>query len=274
MTIAAGLYAALVPFGFAVAAMWIAARLLPRARTLDLGARVLAGVFLAGVAAAWTGRFAEAGHLPLFGTYESALSLALATMIAATLWDRFGRGGPVAPLACLVSAALLAHGAAFDTTPYALTISERSWVVDVHAVLAWAAFGALAVATILALVIVVRPGDGDGRAAALTGALSIGFFGLSGMLVSGSVYKFLLFGRAWSFDPIEVLGFATWLCYGTLLHLRLMARWDARRLAVWSLAAFALLVVSYRVIVYFPPWSTYHIFDMDRRVHVVGGEDR
>ncbi|NIP15989.1 MAG: hypothetical protein GWN02_07605, partial [Gemmatimonadetes bacterium] len=73
---------------------------------------------------------------------------------------------------------------------------------------------------------------------------------------------------AWSFDPIETLGFVAWMAYGTLLHLHLMAGWEGRRLASWCAALFVLLTVSYRAIVYFPPSSTYHIFDMDLRIHV------
>ena len=61
-----------------------------------------------------------------------------------------------------------------------------------------------------------------------------------------------------------------WIAYGTLLHMHLFAAWRGRRLAAWCLGLFALLVVSYRGIVYFPPVSTYHIFDMNLRIHVVG----
>jgi ABC-type transport system involved in cytochrome c biogenesis permease subunit len=92
------------------------------------------------------------------------------------------------------------------------------------------------------------------------------------MLASGSFYKFLLFGRAWSFDPVETLGLVAWVSYGTLLHLYLFSGWEGRRLAAWCLALFVLLTVTYRGIVYFPSWSTYHIFDMDLRLHVVGAE--
>ncbi len=90
----------------------------------------------------------------------------------------------------------------------------------------------------------------------------------------GSLYKFLLFGKAWSFDPIETLGFCAWVAYGTLLHMDLMAGWGGRRLAGWCLGTFVLLVVSYRAIVYFPSWSTYHILDMDIRTHVTGDSTR
>ena len=92
------------------------------------------------------------------------------------------------------------------------------------------------------------------------------------MLASGSFYKFLLFGTAWTFDPIEILGFVAWVAYGTLLHMVLFAGWDGRRLAAWCFGLFFILVVSYRGIVYFPAWSTYHIFDMDLRIHLTGDE--
>jgi len=222
------------------------------------------------LAATWMLRIRTSGHLPLFGTYESALSLGLAVMITAIAWESAGRLRLViTPLAALAAAALLAQGERFDPTPYALTISERSWVVDVHAVAAWFAFGVLGVNSFVALWLVLRRG-GSTRVEDrwLVISLQVGFLLHTGMLISGSVYKFLLFGSAWSFDPIESLGIVSWMAYGTLLHLHLFSGWSGRRLAGWCLAVFALLVVSYRCIVYFPPWSTYHILDMDRRIHL------
>lgn len=230
------------------------------------------GLTVAAVAV-WGLRWRTAGHLPLFGTYESALSLAVAVLLAAaalrlaTPWAQ-----RIWPVACGVAAGLIAHGARFDPTVFPLTISERSWVVDVHAVVAWAAFGALAANVGLAIWILVggtaaeAPEAGPGRWLGRT--LTVGFALHSAMLVTGSFYKFLLFGRAWSFDPIETLGLVAWLAYGTVLHLHLFAGWEGRRLAAWCLGLFLILLISYRGIVYFPAWSTYHIFDMDLRMHV------
>ena len=62
-------------------------------------------------------------------------------MLAALLVQRRVTGAGVWPVACGVAAALVAHGSLYDPTIYALTISERSWVVDIHAIVAWAAFG-------------------------------------------------------------------------------------------------------------------------------------
>lgn len=244
-----------------------------RARRLREGLPAVTGLaMLIATAAVWGRRAWVAGHLPLFGTYESSLSLALATLLVPLAFGiRRPRVPAVWPFASAVAGLLLAHGARFDPTVYALTISERSLAVDVHAILAWLAFGALTANAALATVAVAR-GDGpvDGP---LARTLSVGFALHSGMMASGSFYKFLLFGTAWSFDPIESLGFVAWIAYGTLLHMHLMAGWSGRRLGAWCLALFAILVVSYRGIVYFPAWSTYHVFDMDLRIHLTGSEE-
>jgi ABC-type uncharacterized transport system permease subunit len=170
-----------------------------------------------------------------------------------------------------LAAALLAHGLGFDASLFPLTISERSWIVEVHAIVAWAAYGCLAVNAAVALSL-RWSGDTPAVRRLLAFTLGLGFLLHSAMLASGSFYKFLLFGSAWSFDPIETLGLVVWLSYGTLLHLHRLAGWDGRRLAGWCLSLFVLLTVSYRAIVYFPAWSTYHIFDMDLRMHVTPSE--
>jgi ABC-type transport system involved in cytochrome c biogenesis permease subunit len=222
----------------------------------------------------WIVRWNLAGHLPLFGTYESSLSLAVAVLLGGALARlRYSRPVGIWPVACGATALLVAHGLRFDPTAYALTISERSWVVDVHAFLSWAAFGGLLVNAGFALLRLTDRTREDVRLDRLLAfSLSLGFVLHTGMLASGSFYKFLLFGSAWSFDPIETLGFVAWIAYGTLLHMHLFAGWEGRRLARWCIGLFVLLVVSYRGIVYFPAWSTYHIFDMDLRMHLPGPE--
>ncbi len=217
----------------------------------------------------WIARWLAAGHLPLFGTFESALSLVVAVYLAAAVArSRAGGQELVWVPASALCALLLAHGLGYSREIFALTISERSWVVDLHAIFAWAAFGVLALNAGLALLRLRRDPSLPDRW--LSFSLSLGFVLHTAMLASGSFYKFLLFGRAWSFDPIETLGFVAWVAYGTLLHLHLFAGWEGRRLAAWSLGLFVLLVVSYRGIVYFPAWSSYHILDMDLRMHLMG----
>ena len=238
------------------------------------GADFLGFAALAASLAVWSLRWSEAGHLPLFGTYESSLSLALAVLVATSVGRlRTAAGRALWPVGLGLSGGLVAHGLLYDRTIYGLTISERSWVVDVHAFVAWAAFGVLAVNFALAgWRLASDRTASESLDRALSRSLSLGFLLHSGMMASGSFYRFLVFGRAWSFDPIEALGLVAWLAYGTLLHMHLLGGWKGRRLALWSAWMFLILVVSYRGIVYFPAWSTYHIFDIDLRIHLTGSE--
>lgn len=270
---APGLTLLVVGLAAAAALLSLLAAFLPRRGRLRATADLAALATLALATANWGLRWWEAGHLPIFGTYESALSLAVATLAAALLVRYRGPGASAAwPLGCGVSALLLAHGLAFDTEAFALTISERSWVVDLHALAAWAAFGALAAHAGVGALRLRTRGEAPAIDSALATSLSLGFLLHTAMMASGSFYKFLLFGSAWSFDPIETMGLAAWMAYGTLLHMQLLAGWSGRRLARWGVGLFLLLIVSYRGIVYFPSWSTYHIFDMNLRIHLTGDQ--
>jgi len=278
--VTAWLYAgSLVACGAAGLAGWAGWLLANRPRA-PRTASILGALATVTVLAAWIARWVEAGHLPLFGTWESALSLALAVSLTASLaalstFRTLPEAPPRLPVWAVtgpVAAGVLAHGLRYDATVYALTISERSWVVDVHAVLAWAAFGGLTLNAAFALARLLRPGRTTAIDRRLSMSLRVGFLLHSAMLASGSLYKFLLFGEVWTFDPVEILGFIAWMAYGTVLHLHLLGRWEGRRLAAWCLGLFVLLLVSYRGLVYFPAWSTYHIFDMDLRIHITGSE--
>lgn len=230
-----------------------------------------AALVVAGVS--WGLRWREAGHLPLFGTWEGSLSLGFGVLLAVVASEEWTRlRGHLAAAGGLVAAGVVAHGALFSREPWALTISERSLVVDLHAVVSWLALGALAAHAGFAVAQLVTGAaarvDPDGRRLSLS--LQAGFLLQTAMIVTGSFYKFLLFGRAWSFDPVETMALLSWLAAGTVLHMHLFAGWNGRRLARWCLLNFGLLVLSYRLIVHFPPSSTYHIFDIDRRLHLSG----
>jgi ABC-type transport system involved in cytochrome c biogenesis permease subunit len=264
------LFVALIPACAIVVALGLLAWMKPGSAAARRAARIGGAGLLLLSLAAWVARWLAVGHMPLFGTYESSLSLALALIAVATLTRR---DGPVVAGSALLAGALLVHGFRFDPAGYALTISERSIFVDIHALFAWLAFGVLGLNAVLGALEIAGAARGTAGAGPwLARSLHWGFALHSAMMASGSFYKFLLFGTPWSFDPVETLGLLAWLAYGTLLHMHLFAGWEGRRLAGWCLFTFVLLVVSYRGIVYFPAWSTYHIFDMDLRIHLTGKE--
>ena len=209
----------------------------------------------------WGLRWYQAGHLPLLGTYESALALCVVILCAALILEQLSHSeAGVLPVACLLTSAAALHGMGFDAAAHSLPIYARSWAVQLHAVVAWSAFGVLALNAGLALRCVVLDAT-ERQSRWLARSLHWGFVLHSAMMVSGALSQLLLRGRAWSFDPVESLGMVAWLSYGALMHLHLRGGWSGRRLAWWCLLLFLVLVVSYRGIVSLPPGSTYHVFE-------------
>lgn len=239
-------------------------------RGLARVSRLLAVIMTVFATVAWSYRWYVSGHIPLFGTYESGLSLTTAVLGVALAWEiKTGGRVSVLPMASLIAGGILLHACRFDATIYPLTISEQSLVVDFHAFCAWIAMGFWSASAALSVRLCLGGDDAEKKIGRWFGwSIQTGFLAHSAMMASGALYRFLLFGSAWSFDPMETMGLTVWLGYGTLLHLRLLGRWPDRRIAAWNLFLFVLLLLSYRLIVYFPAWSSYHILDLNLRIHV------
>ncbi len=75
--------------------------------------------------------------------------------------------------------------------------------------------------------------------------ISGGFIFLGLMMVTGSLWSNQVKGSYWNWDPVEVWSMISWLVYGIYLHLRITMGWRNRRLALYSLAAVAIMIVSY-----------------------------
>jgi ABC-type transport system involved in cytochrome c biogenesis permease subunit len=78
----------------------------------------------------------------------------------------------------------------------------------------------------------------------MTGALLAGFLALCGTVVSGGVWAHRTIEEPWQSDP-KILGTLLILAfYGVALGLRQIRRWQARQLAIASLAGIAAIMVS------------------------------
>jgi cytochrome c-type biogenesis protein CcsB len=75
--------------------------------------------------------------------------------------------------------------------------------------------------------------------------ISGGFVFLGLMIVSGAFWSNQVKGTYWGWDPVEVWSLINWLVYGIYLHLRITMGWRNRRLALYSLAAAVVMIVSY-----------------------------
>lgn len=71
---------------------------------------------------------------------------------------------------------------------------------------------------------------------------TLAFLTLAVMLTSGAVWANYLWGKYWSWDPIENWSLISWLLYGIYLHLRRIHGWRGAKAAWFSFLALVVLV--------------------------------
>lgn len=227
---------------------------------------VLAGaLYLATGAISAGARWAVTGHPPIFGTFENTVAASWAVAAAATWLLARRRSGddPVVPrLLYGWGLALLAYGLFFSRTPLPLTISERSVMIDIHVLFAWASFAALLTSSMAGVARIVRrsPVTNVGNDAMVLRGLGLGFALLTTMIAVGSAYSYILFGDWYRWELVGASTMAAWLGYASSLHAHLMFGWRGRKLAWCAVAMLPLLLLV------FWSWSvfsgTYHYFDL------------
>lgn len=229
-------------------------------------------------------RWASVGHPPVFGAFENGLAGSWFVVLFSLII--FWRRRPLLNMNMAVSVmavAILWFGTRFDESKFPLTISERSLWVDFHVTLAWLAYAALTAAFILALAIIFQKERLFVRWAKSSPPVSVeelseefmaryvsyGFIMLTATLATGSYYEFLAFGHWWRWDPVESLTLACWFVLALFIHLKRSFGWRARPLAWLVVLSFALSIIIYWLLIYFPGGATFHIFDIGRREHVI-----
>ena len=74
--------------------------------------------------------------------------------------------------------------------------------------------------------------------------VGFGFVFWSTTIVMGAIWANQSWGRYWGWDPIETWSLVTWLCYGSLLHLRLFYRLSPRATAWVTVGCFGLSILT------------------------------
>lgn len=209
-------------------------------------------------------RSVEAGHLPIFGTFENTLTASVFLLAAAVLTSRARRTLGSWAWAVPWGLGLLLYGTRFSSDAIPLTISEQSLWVDVHVVFAWLAFSGLLLASTLSLSRVLGrafwglPADEADEYVART--LNLGFLALTATILIGAWYLYILFATFWRWDVVGTLSLAAWLGYGMVIHARYFYRLSGRGLAVAVLSVLPFLILMFWVWSVLP--GTYHYFDV------------
>ncbi len=74
---------------------------------------------------------------------------------------------------------------------------------------------------------------------------AVGLVGWTFVLITGAIWAEYAWGRAWGWDPKEVVSLVVWLAYAAYCHVRLTTGWSRKTFAYFSLAGFAVVLFNY-----------------------------
>lgn len=77
-------------------------------------------------------------------------------------------------------------------------------------------------------------------------------------IITGAIWAQYAIGSYWNNDPKEIWSLITWCLYAALLHLRLITGWKGKRVAIFSIVAFTILIFSFIGITFI--FKGYHSF--------------
>jgi cytochrome c-type biogenesis protein CcsB len=88
-------------------------------------------------------------------------------------------------------------------------------------------------------------------------AVIIGFPIFAGLIILGSYWASIAWGRYWGWDPKETSALVTWLIYAVYLHARSLRGWSGRPAALILVLGFAALLFTYFGNLYFAGLHSY-----------------
>lgn len=208
-------------------------------------------------------RIVFTGHLPVASRYENIL-LGTAVVMLFSVLSLVKRPSLRPILVFTAPFSLLMLGYALLNQPAYTTMSlvlDNLWMF-VHVFFAWLGYGAYSFAAAVGVLYLLRarkaleelPEDQlPGLFARLPSMpvledlifrnIIFGFVSHVVMIVTGAIWARDLWGKYWSWDPVETWSLLSALLYGLWIHLRLTLNWQGKRMA-W-LAVIALITVIF-----------------------------
>ncbi len=218
-------------------------------------------------------RWLASGHFPVIDPYENAL---LGTWFVALIFFIISKlnpplhllGAGVLPFALIV----LGIGIVIFSPYQPLTPTFKSIWLWIHVLFAWLAYGSLSIATAFAIFYLIKAGRDYPPSSFLAKKIPsiekldqlifryviFGFLTLAVMIVTGAIWAANLWGKYWSWDPVETWSLLTWLVYGLYLHLRLMLGWKGKFTAWLVIIGLLGVLITFWGVQFFP--TSYHLF--------------
>ena len=210
-------------------------------------------------------RSVTAGRIPLANGYEFLVAFVWGIVLF-YLWMQYkyrlrAAGLFVLPVVWVLLAYVAVEMPADQKLITPLMPALKSNWLSVHVATAILSYGALAVSFALAVMYLIKERYTKNQATTsvlfqkLPGMevldescyrfITVGFFLLSMVIISGAIWAEQAWGAYWSWDPKETWSLITWLIYGACLHVRQTYGWRGRRSSVIAVIGFAAVLFTF-----------------------------
>jgi cytochrome c-type biogenesis protein CcsB len=194
------------------------------------------------------------GRGPWGNMYEFSIAFAVGILGGYLLLEHRFAIRPLAFLPLGAALFLAAYAATLPSTIEPLVPAlDNAPLLTVHVAMAMIAYGVLAISFAAAVGYLVQ-GEGD-RFDWLPGhdmldavayrSVIIGFPVFASMIVLGSYWASIAWGRYWGWDPKETSALVTWLIYALYLHARSRKDWAGRPSALILVIGFGAVLFTY-----------------------------
>lgn len=193
------------------------------------------------------------GHAPFSNHYEFAIAFTWGMLLAQVYFEWRYRIRTMSVITLPVILAMLIYASTMSYKPNPLMPAlQNSPLLTLHVFTASLGYGAALVSFAAAVMYLLAPyvkwkGWPSRESLDELGykATVVTFPMLTLMLILGSIWGNIAWGRYWGWDPKETAALVTWLIYGAYLHARVTRSWRGKKSAWLLVLAFAAVVFTY-----------------------------
>lgn len=193
------------------------------------------------------------GHAPFSNHYEFAIAFTWGMLLAQVYFEWRYRIRTMSVITLPVILAMLIYASTMSYKPNPLMPAlQNSPLLTLHVFTASLGYGAALVSFAAAVMYLLAPyvkwkGWPSRESLDELGykATVVTFPMLTLMLILGSIWGNVAWGRYWGWDPKETAALVTWLIYGAYLHARVTRSWRGKKSAWLLVLAFAAVVFTY-----------------------------
>ncbi|MBQ3276699.1 MAG: cytochrome c biogenesis protein CcsA [Oscillospiraceae bacterium] len=197
-------------------------------------------------------RGVTAKRLPLSNQFEFAVAFAWGVALLSMILRRTVEEPWLGTIMAAASFLVLSFAALQPRQVSELMPALRSGWFGFHigsAVMSYAAFMTAACFAVRYLLLVRRPDADEERLFRLDyyayRLTAFGFLMLTVTILTGAIWAEQAWSAFWTWDPKETWALITWLIYAAYLHLRLIKKWQGKRMAVFSVVGIVCVLFTF-----------------------------